>query len=207
MKSLTVFLVLTIALAGPPLLAQEITRIRVENIPGKLESFLIATPNASLHKKVLAILESSGKATFTAIVAVNPNTQVKEKGLEIRLAEGELTTVAYLDEDCLKRLAGVLPSLIMSQQYFSDHLNDYSQQDLERPEVITAYDEVPGSDEHAEKAGVAQFGFYGHDEGFGLYVSVPPGPAHHSGQFYFPKASLADLLKIIQAANTFLTVN
>jgi hypothetical protein len=206
-KSLTLFLALTIALAGPPVLAQDTTRIRDENIPGKLESLLIATSKASLNKKVLGVLESSGKATFTGIVATNPNTDAKVKGLEIYLEEGDLKTVAYLDEECLKRVEKSLRSLIMSQQYIADNWKDYSHQELEEPSVTLAYNEVPGTDEHADKAGVTAIGFYGHEGGFGLYLGVFWGRLHHSGQFYFPKTSLSDLLQIIQGANTFLIAN
>lgn len=207
MKFLPLVLAVAIIFAGPPVLAQETISIRDENIPGKLETFLIAIPKATLNKKVLAILESSGKATFTAIVAADLDTKAKEKGVEVQFEEGNLKTAAYLDEDCLKRLEKSLGSLIKSQQYFTDHISEYSHQELQVPDVTMAYNQLPGSDEHADKAGIMAVGFYGHDGGFGLYFGVFWGRLHHSGQFYFPKASVSDLLKILQSAKPFLVAN
>lgn len=204
MRSVILFLAFNFGLFGQTLPVQETIHIRIENIPGKLESFLIATPNASLNRKVMGTLEFPGRATFTATIATNPSTQAKEKGLEVQVEEGELKTVVYLDEDCVKRLEKSIPSLIKIQQYASEHLNENSSQDLKRPHVSTAYNQVPGSEEHAEKAGIMEVGFYGHEEGFGVYLYVSGGRVHRSGQLYFPKATLTDLLKIIQATNTFL---
>jgi hypothetical protein len=130
-----------------------------------------------------------------------------EKGLEVRLEQGDLKTVAYLDDDCLKRLEKSLQSLLKTQEFIDGHRKDYSRQDLEVPHVTLAYNQVPGSDEHADKAGVMAVGFYGHEEGFGLYLGIHWGTLHLSGQFYFPNASLSDLLKTIQSANTFLVAN
>jgi hypothetical protein len=175
----------------------------MENMPGKLESFLIATPNVSLNQKVMGALEYPGRATFTATVVSNPAKQAKEKGLIVQVEEGDLKTVAYLDEDCLKRLETSISSLIKSQQYVSEHLKEHSPQDLKRPCVTIAYNQVPGSDEHAEKAGVMEVGFYGDEDGFGAFLGVSWGRVHPSGQFYFPKASLTDLLKMIRATNAF----
>ena len=207
LKVLPLLLAVAIVLAGQPVPAQETITIRDENMPGRLEAFLIATPKAILNKEVLAILESSGKATFTAIVATDPDTKAKETGVEVQFEEGNLKTVAYLDEDCLKRLEKSLGSLIKTQQYLTDHRSEYSHQDLQEPNVTIAYNQLPGSDERADKAGIMAVGFYGHDEGFGLYFDVFWGRLHHSGQFYFPKASVSDLLKILQSAKPFLVAN
>ena len=204
MRSVILFLTFSLGFVDQALPAQEITHIRIENMPGKLESFLLATPNASLNRKVMGTLEFPGRATFTATIATNPSTQAKEKGLEVQVEEGDLKTVAYLDEDCLKRLEKAISSLIRTQQHVSEHLKEYSTPDLERPQVTTAYNQVPGSDEHTEKAGVMQVGFYGHEEGFGVYLGVSWSRVRPGGQFYFPKATLTDLLKIIQATNVFL---
>jgi hypothetical protein len=176
-------------------------------MPGKLESFLIATPNASLNQRVMGTLEFPGKATFTATIATNPGTQGKEKGLEVRVEEGNIKAIVYLDDDCLKRLEKSLPSLLEDQQYMSDHLKEYSSRDLVIPHAIGLYNQIPGSHEHAEKAGIMDVGFYGHDEGFGVYLHIPWGRIHPSGQFYFPRARLIDLLKIIQATNVFLAAS
>ena len=203
MRSAILFLAFILGMAGQTFPVQE-THIRVENFPGKLESFLIATPNAFLNRRVMGTLESPGKATFTAINATNPITRAKAKGLEVQVEEGSVKAVAYLDEDCLKRLEKSLPSLIQGQQYRSDHSKDHSSQDLAEPQVTLAYNEVPGSDERAEKAGIMSVGYYGHEDGFGVYLNVSYGRVHPSGQFYFPKATLTDLLKIIQATNAYL---
>jgi hypothetical protein len=207
MRAVILFLAFSFGMFGQTLPVQEITHIRIENIPGKLESFLIATRNASLNRRVMGTLEFPGKAIFTAIIATNLSTQAKEKGLEVQGEEGDLKTVAYLDEDCLKRLEKSLPSLIRIQKYRSDHLKEYSSQDLAIPQTTVAYNRVPGSDERAEKAGILSVGFYGHEEGFGVYLYVSGGRVHRSGQFYFPKATLTDLLKIVEATNGFLAVS
>jgi len=204
MRFVILFLVFSLGMVGHSCPAQEPTHIRAENMPGKLESFLIATTNASLNRRVMGTLEFPGKATFTVTIATNPNTEAKEKGLEVQVEEGSIKAVAYLDEDCLKRFEKSLPSLLASQQHMGDHLKEYSSRDLAVPHAIALYNQVPGSDEHAEKAGIMDVGFYGHDEGFGVYLHVPWGRVHASGQFYFPKARLTDLLKIIQATNVFL---
>jgi len=207
MRLMTLFLVFSLGMVGQSLPAQEPTHIRAENMPGKLESFLIAIPNASLNRKVMGTLEFPGKATFTATIATNPGTQAKGKGLEVQVEEGSIKAVAYLDEDCLKRLERSLPSLLEVQQYMSDHLKEYSSRDLAIPHAIALFNEVPGSDVHAEKAGIMDVGFYGHDEGFGVYLHIPWGRVHPSGQFYFPNDRLTDLLKIIQATNVFLAAS
>jgi hypothetical protein len=207
MRFVILSLVFGFGMVGQSPLAQEPTRIRAENIPGKLESFLIATPNASLNRRVMGTLEFPGKATFTAIIATDPGMQGREKGLEVRVEEGSIKAIVYLDDDCLKRLEKSLPSLLEDQQYMSDHLKEYSSRDLAIPHAIALYNQVPGSDEHAEKAGIMDVGFYGHDEGFGVYLRIPWGRIHPSGQFYFPRARLIDLLKIIQATNVFLAAS
>jgi hypothetical protein len=205
MRSVILFFAFSFGMFGQALPLQETIHIRIENIPGKVESFLIATPNASLNRKVMGTLEFPGRATFTAIIATNASTQAKAKGLEVQGEEGDLKTVAYLDEDCLKRLETSISSLIKIQQYASEHLKKYSSQNLERPQVRIAYNQVPGSDENTgEKAGIMEVGFYGHEEGFGVYLYISGGRVHPSGQFYFPKATLSDLLKIIQATNAFV---
>jgi hypothetical protein len=100
-----------------------------------------------------------------------------------------------------------LGSLIKSQQYFTAHITEYSHQDLQEPNVTMAYNRLPGLDEHADKAAIMAVGFYWHDGGFGLYFDVFWGRLHHSGQFYFPDASVSDVLKILQSANPFLVAN
>lgn len=80
LTSLTLFLILTFATQSSSTAAQEIVHIRVENLPGRLESFLFATPNVSVGKEVMGTLDSPGKATFTTMIATNPASKAQEKG-------------------------------------------------------------------------------------------------------------------------------
>lgn len=187
-----------LAIQAPFTAAQETIQIRVENLPGRLESFLSATPNVSVAKKVTGTLDSSGKATFTAMVATNPVSHAQERGLEIRLEQGDVKAVVYLDQNCLQSLHSSLEFFRRETKDVTDH----------RPHVTTIYNDLPGTPETEEKAGILQVGWYGYDDGWGMHLSVPPGKnGRGGGQFYLPQARFEKLLEIINSTMMFLSSN
>jgi hypothetical protein len=153
-----------------------------------------------MSKKVVGtlVVPVSGKATFTAMIALNPGSQAKEMGLEVRLEQEGMNAVAYLDQDCLQGLR-------LSLESFREAAKDVTDQ---RPHVTTVYNSQPGAPETAEKAGNLTVGWYGHDDGWGVYLGVPPRKSGSGGgQFYFPEARFEKLLEIIDNTMIFLSAN
>ena len=111
MRSPTLILIFMFAIQPPSSPAQGVVHVRVENLPGKLEGFLLATPNVSVEKKVMGKLDDIGKATFSAVVATDPATKAQERGLLVQLEQGDTKATVYLDQDCLQRLQRSLPGL------------------------------------------------------------------------------------------------
>ncbi len=184
--------------------------IREEYKPGKLESFLVATPSATLVQKEFGKFISPTTATFTAIVASDPVTKVTLSGLEVRFQGTDQTITVYLDEDCIKRLQKSVASLEKSQQFAQEHLREKSSADLATPHVTIAYNDstkFTNADGQTETAAILHVGYYGYDGGFGVYLAPVWGVDHHGAQFYYQTASLSDLSKILSATSSFLSSN
>ena len=146
----------------------------------------------------MGTLESSGQATFTAIIANNPGSRAQERGLEVRLGQGDAKAVTFLDQNCLQRLQSSLEFFRRETKDVTDH----------RPHITTIYNGLPGTPETTEKAGILEVAWYGHDDGWGMYRYVPPGKnGSGGGQFYFPQMRFDRLLEIINNTMMFLSSN
>lgn len=179
-------------------------RLRVSNEPGRLETFLLEMPKATVKKTPLGTLPSTANASILAVVATDPSSEKKIKGLEIDLKDEDREGVAYLDEEGLALFLHRLESLEESQRFVAEHPERYSLASLATPGIVGAINRSPHTGELFE---VLQAGFYGHEKGFGVYLYIPPGKRHLTVQLKLPNADISQLRKLIEAGSTFLQAN
>jgi hypothetical protein len=189
--------------------AQDALVIRGVYKPGRLESFLIANPGATLTKQKLGEFAAPTTATFTAIVVSDPVTKAKLSGLEVRFRGADQVTV-YLDDDSVKRLRGAVTSLQQSQLFDEEHRGEKSPADLAITRVTSVYNDYTKwvrPDGQTETAGILHVGYYWHEGGFGVYLAPVWGVNHQSAELRYPTASLTDLSQILLATSAFLNSN
>jgi hypothetical protein len=98
-------------------------------------------------------------------------------------------------------------SLEKSQLFEEEHRSEKSPADLAIPRITTVYNDYTNwvrPDGQTETAAILRVGYYGYDDGFGVYLASVWGINHHSAEFRYPTASLTDLSKILFAASAFL---
>lgn len=187
--------------------AQTNNDIREQYKPGKLETFLMMTPNASIAQKNIGTLSAATSAAFTAIVVTDPVTRVRASGLEVHFSGVDLADSIYLDEDCLVRLQKSLASLEAQRLYLAQHGPDHDSADLPTPRIVMAYNDystITLPDGRTEKAGVLSLGYYEHGGRFGVYLAPTKSKARQNLQSYFPEATLVDLSRFLEEAQSFL---
>ena len=186
--------------------AQLSRTIHIQNEPGKLEAFLLSKPNAPVKEQPLGALPApeDSMAKFTGIVAEDPLSKKKAKGLKVELKNGEHADVVYLDEEGLKELQHSLISQINSQRFIQEHLNEYSPADLEEPGVNDAVNQSPATGGWYSPLVV---GFYRNVDHFGVYLLAPWGTRHQTVQLWLPDAKTSQVVDLLAAGRAFLQAN
>ncbi len=206
MRKTAAFLMVVVAtlllfhLKGAAIAAQPSRTFHVENEPGALETFLLSTANASVKCQELGTLPAPADAMvkFSAIVAEDPLSKKKAKGLKVELKNGDQSDAVHLDEEGLKEFQEYLAS----QQ--EKHLDRYSPAELEKPYVNSA---VNRSTANGELYVGLDLGFYRHERAFGLFLHAPWGTRHHTVVLYLPNATISQAIDLVAAGRAFLQGN
>ncbi|MGA9055421.1 MAG: hypothetical protein WB763_02810 [Terriglobia bacterium] len=183
--------------------AQLSRSVHIQNEPGKLETFLLSKPNASIKEQPLGALPAPEDtiARFTGIVAEDPLSKNKAKGLKVELKNGEHADVVYLDEEGLKELQQRLIAQMGSQRFLQEHLDKFSPSDLE---VNHAVNQSPATGEWYAPLVV---GFYRNGDHFGVYLNAPWGTRHQDVQLRLADANTGQVVDLLAKARAFLQAN
>jgi hypothetical protein len=208
-----------------------------EKLPGHLDSFLKATPNASLTTKALGSLAGfqdgpmdpeSGvsrrhdvTATFTAMAASSPaDSSLKAKGIEVRFEfsdeheNKELLQVVYVDEDALLPFQYYLGELGEIQTFALTHLQNFPDPfpacgEVPAFEPVSGAEEIPQHKERgASKASVLMAGLYRKADETSIGVGESAVCFHAPGvAAFFPNTTLEQLIGIVAEGHAFLAAN
>jgi len=183
--------------------AQLSRSVHIQNEPGKLETFLLSKQNASIKEQPLGALPAPEDtiARFTGIVAEDPLSKNKAKGLKVELKNGEHADVVYLDEEGLKELQQRLIAQMGSQRFLQEHLDKFSPSDLE---VNHAVNQSPATGEWYAPLVV---GFYRNGDHFGVYLNAPWGTRHQDVQLRLADANTGQVVDLLAKARAFLQAN
>jgi len=184
--------------------AQLSRSVHIQNEPGKLETFLLSKPNASIKEQPHGALPAPEDpiAGFTGLVAEDPLSKNKAKGLKVELKNGEhADVVVYLDEEGLKELQQRLIAQMGSQRFFREHLDKFSPSDLE---VNHAVNQSPATGEWYAPLVV---GFYRNGDHFGVYLNAPWGTRHQDVQLRLADANTGQVVDLLAKARAFLQAN
>jgi hypothetical protein len=185
--------------------AQLSRSVHIQNEPGKLETFLLSKPNASIKEQTLGALPAPEDtiARFTGIVAEDPLSKNKAKGLKVEVKNGEHADVVYLDEEGLKELQQRLIAQMGSQRFFQEHLDKFSSSDL-GVGVNHAVNQSPATGEWYAPLVV---GFYRNGDYFGVCLNAPWGTRHQDVQLWLPDANTGQVVDLLAKARAFLQAN
>jgi hypothetical protein len=183
--------------------AQLSRSVHMQNEPGKLEAFLLSKRNASIKEQPLGALHApeDSMARFRGIVAEDPVSEKKAKGLKVELKNGEHADVVYLDEEGLKELQQGLIAQMGSQSFFQEHLDKFSPSDLQ---VNHAVNQSPSTGEWYSPLVV---GFYRNGDHFGVYLNAPWGARHQEVQLWLPDANRGQVVDLLAKGRAFLQAN
>jgi hypothetical protein len=143
-------------------------------------------------------------ARFSAIVAYDPSSKKKLKGLKIELKNGNQADVVCLDEEGLKQFQDSLESQRGTQRFIEEHLERYTPSELEKPGTADAINQSPATGEWYTAFVV---GSYRNENHFGVYLRAPGGTRHHTVQLWLPNASASQVVDLLTAGCTFLQAN
>jgi hypothetical protein len=219
-----------------PSAAQQTELFLEYNLPGRLDSFLKATPNASLATKALGKLagfqdglmgaeshvarKADVTATFTAVAASSPaDPSLKAKGIEVRFeyldehGDKKPYEVVYLDEDGLLPFQDRLGELVEIQTFALRHLQDFRPDEFPTCHVEPVINRVRGAEQilgqKADKAFVLVAGWYWKAGETSVGVAET-GVCIHSNPgvaSFFPSATLHELIEMVAKGRAFLAAN
>lgn len=234
-RRLTLLAVFVASMCGP-YAAQQTELVPDYNLPGRLDSFLKAVPNASLATKALGKLagfqddvmdgetqitrRADVTATFTAVAASSPvDSSLKAKGIEARFEyldeHGEHKTfqLVYLDEEGLPNFHYALGELAEIQSFALTHLHDFQPDEFPTCGVVPAINHVTGAEEilhqKAAKAFVLNAGWYWEADETGVGVAES-GVCLHAAPgvaSFFPGSTLKQLIEIVAKGRAFLAAH
>lgn len=207
----TILLMMLIAVCCSTAAAQGVRKRFIPDPPGPLETLLASNPNAPVVKKQAGILvgTNQGKAVFTAIVASSPAAPtVKFKGMEIQITDDGHPYTLYLDyepappTDSKDNFQHFLESLA----HLADKNASFKRFYEESPNATeaTRWGMTTGADFHG--ADILNIGWWHTEEDMGVRIdggrrsTIP-------GCFYFPGATVAQVIGFINAAREFLVTN
>lgn len=191
--------------------AQAVRTPFIPDPPGPLETLLAGNPNAPVVKKQAGILVGTNQenAVFIAIVGDSlAAPTVKFKGLEIQITDNGRPYTLYLDYE-----PAASPDSRDNFQNFLQSLADLANKNAA---IKRFYEQAPNATEASRWGMTTGADFHGSDilnigwrhteEGMGVRIdggrrsTVP-------GCFYFPGATVAQVVALISAAREFLVAN
>lgn len=209
MKS--ILLMMLIAVGCSTAAARAIPRPFIPDPPGPLETFLASNPNAAVVKKQTGILLGTNqeKAVFIAIVASAPSApSAKIKGMEIQITDDGHPYTLYLDYE-----PAAPPH---SKDNFQDFLQLLADLADKNAAIKRFYEQAPYGTEASRWGMTTGADFHGSDilnigwlhTEDGMAVRIDGGRRSPvPGCFYFPGATVAQVITSINAAREFLATN
>jgi hypothetical protein len=186
----------------PPSAAR--TQFTLAYAPGELEMLLTADPNSVLSSQTIGKLEGPGSAIFTGVIAQDPVSTKKVKGLRIDLDNGERKRAVYLDESSLMEFQRRMREARKTQQHIMEHTQDYVASSPARRTSIAA---VQRSPRDGKFFGVLTAGYYWHENGFGAYVEALGWKQDGAMEVRFPDIDLSEVENIIAGCRAYLGAN
>jgi hypothetical protein len=177
--------------------------------PSLLGDFLRKTPSVSVEKALGTLTgPDSTVAVFTAIVASDPATSNKVKGLEVKLSDAQHRDTVYWDDDEDGRGAD---SLKMFQESLV-HIGEEPRAPEVRPGeplphqgyFAVVRNRPPGTEEWCcPRVGVLQAGLWRDGSRFRLEMAT----LQHPRWYVFSDGSVDNLIQILEAGRAFLAAH